>query len=96
MSEINENIFKKLAALARLELDPKKEKKLLGDLEKIIEHFEELKKVDTEGIEPMAGRTTLTSVFREDDNSPRLPNEVALRAFPEKEKGFLKIPPVFE
>lgn len=93
---IDDKNLRHLAGLARIEIDPKKEKKLLGSLEKILEHFEELKGVDTEGVEPMAGGTTTTSVFREDENSLRLSNEEALRAFPEKERGFLRVPPVFE
>ena len=93
---IDKKTLEHLAALARIELDPKKEKKLLGDLEKLLAHFEELKTVDTEEVESMAGGAALTNVFRDDGDSPRLPNEAALRAFPEKEKGFLKIPPVFE
>jgi len=86
-----------LAALARLELKKEEEGKLLKDLEKILGHFEELKELDTEEVEPMAGGTFSKNVFRADDSdSARLPAEKAVSQFPEKESGFLKIPPVFE
>ena len=92
---IDKKTLEHLAALSRIDIDPKKEEKLLGNLEKILAYFEELKAVDTDGIEPAAGGTTLTNVFREDKDSLRLPNEKALEQFPEKKNGFLKIPQVF-
>lgn len=86
-----------LAALARLEIDGKSEKKLIQDLEKILEHFDELKSVDTQNIRPMTGGTALTNEFREDDAPENgLDRSLALEQFPEKKDGFLKIPPVFE
>ena len=84
-----------LASLARIELDQEKEGKLIHDLEKILDHFEELKKVDTEHVTPMVGDVEPTNSFREDNDVTRLDNELALRAFPEKDGEFLKIPPVF-
>jgi len=56
-----------LAALARLRIDAKNEKKLIQDLEKILGHFNELKNVDTQNVEPMTGGTAFTNIFREDD-----------------------------
>lgn len=85
-----------LAELSRTEVDPEKESKLLKDLENILAYFEELKTLDTKRVEPMAGGAALTNVFRGDEETLRLVNEKALGAFPEKERGFLKTPPVFE
>jgi aspartyl-tRNA(Asn)/glutamyl-tRNA(Gln) amidotransferase subunit C len=102
-----------LAELSRIELETptpekgrgpdrsvgKSEEKLLKDLQKILEHFEELKEVDTENIEPMAGGTIEKNVFREDNaenQKSNLKNQKLTDAFPEKKGGFLKVPPVFE
>ena len=85
-----------LAALARLRIDAKNEKKLIQDLEKILGHFNELKNVDTQNVEPMTGGTAFTNIFREDDAiGGGLDKPSALEQFPEKKDGFLKIPPVF-
>lgn len=103
---ITQKTLEHLVALSRIELDEKSEEKLLKDLQKILEYFDELKEVDTENIEPMAGGTIEKNVFREDgfieaDRRGKENLEADLRGklidqFPEEENGFLKIPPVFE
>ncbi|MBI2591560.1 MAG: Asp-tRNA(Asn)/Glu-tRNA(Gln) amidotransferase subunit GatC [Candidatus Brennerbacteria bacterium] len=97
--------LKNLSGLARLEVkEGDKEKsfgaaqdKLLVDLQKIFEHFEELKELDTTGVEPMTGGTFNKNVFR-NDNSDKggLLAETSIEAFPEVDGKFLKIPPVFD
>lgn len=89
-----------LAKLARIELDPKEEEKLLKDLGNILEHFKELQNLDTKNVTPMAGGTDLKNIFREDapENGGRENTNrgAGKNEFPEKERGFLKIPPVFD
>lgn len=86
-----------LAELARLEIKEADQEKLLRDLEKILGHFEELKEINTENVEPVSGGHDLKNVWREDGIKESRPNRhPAVDAFPETENGFLKIPPVFE
>ena len=86
-----------LAELARIELKKEEEGKLLKDLEKILGHFEELKEVDTDDVLPMSGGTFSKNVLRGDDSeNTKLAGEKSVEQFPEKESGFLKVPPVFE
>ncbi|PIV64898.1 MAG: Asp-tRNA(Asn)/Glu-tRNA(Gln) amidotransferase GatCAB subunit C, partial [Candidatus Nealsonbacteria bacterium CG01_land_8_20_14_3_00_12] len=54
---INKKTLGYLAELSRIELNKESEEKLLKDLQKILAYFEELKEVDIENIEPMAGGT---------------------------------------
>ena len=97
MSAINKKALEHLAALARIELHKHEEEKLLKDLEKILAHFEELKELKTENVVPMAGGTELKSITREDGGTAQpLSADAAADAFPEKERRYLKIPPVFE
>ena len=95
---IDEKTLKRLEELARIEIKSDAENKLLKDLQKILEHFEELKTVDTENVEPMAGGTVETNVFREDKPSDKrqTASDRLIEQFPEKENGFLKVPAVFE
>lgn len=112
---INKKTLEYLAELSRIELEKESGEKLLKDLQKILAYFEELKEVDTENIEPMAGGTIEKNVFREDtltqinaDNTQINANNISenqrknlrksaiVEQFPEKEDGFLKVPPVFE
>jgi len=93
-----------LAELGRIDIGDKgqetsdKEEKLLKDLQKILEYFDELKEVDTENIEPMAGGTIGKNVFREDEKGEngQTKNENLVEQFPKKQNGYLKVPPVFE
>lgn len=97
MYEITKKELEYLARLARIELHAGEEEKLVKDLGNILAHFEELQEVNTDDIVPMAGGTELKSVFREDvPRQNALTGDLARDQFPEKEKGFLKIPPVFE
>ena len=84
-----------MAKLARLDLTPEEKKNLLKDLSEIFAHFEDLQKLDTSKVEPMAGGTHLKNVFRE-DNATETNRGAGVEAFPESEDNFLKIPPVFE
>lgn len=86
-----------LSELSRIDISEKEEEKLLGDLEKILAHFEELKEVETANVKPMSGGTFVENVFREDESvENQFSGGRAVAQFPEKEKGFLRIPPVFE
>jgi len=95
-SAITKHELEHLAKLARVDLDPKEEEKLLKDLGNILEHFNELKALDTANVEPMAGGTDLKNIFREDTERENTNQGAGVEAFPEKEKGYLKVPPVFE
>ncbi len=88
--------LEKLAELVRLEIKPREEEKLLKDLTSILNHFEELKEINTEDIDPLLGGTSNVNALRDDEESENIPKERALEQFPEKSKGFLKVPPVFE
>lgn len=94
---LSQKDLERLAELARLELAPAENAKLLADLEEVINYFKELQGVATENVEPMTGGTTLQNVWREDDAAEKgLNKDGAVAQFPEQNKGFLQIPPVFE
>lgn len=93
-SPISKDTLDHLAKLARIKLTPEEETRLLDDLKKILEHFEELNELDTKGIPAQAGGTATTNVFREDDASLGTNQGAGVDAFPEREGNFLKVPPV--
>ena len=95
-SSLNKRDLEHLAKLARIELDPKEEEKLLSDLKAILDHFKELQAVDTMNVAPMTGGTDLRNIFRDDAERENTNRGQGVDAFPEKKDGFLKIPPVFE
>lgn len=95
-SKISKKELEHLAKLARIELDPKEEDKLIKDLESLLDYFKELQALDTTNTAPMAGGTDLKNIFREDDERENTNQGNGTEAFPEKKDGYLKIPPVFE
>jgi aspartyl-tRNA(Asn)/glutamyl-tRNA(Gln) amidotransferase subunit C len=95
-SSLNKRDLEHLAKLARIELDPKEEEKLLKDLGNILDHFKELQELDTKNVAPMTGGTDLKNVFRDDTESENTNRGAGVEAFPEAKDGYLKIPPVFE
>ena len=92
---ISKKTLEYLADLARIRLDPKKEKKLLSDLESILDYFKDLQQVDTSTVRPMTGGTFSQNVFRGDGGARLDKNGKIIEDFPEKKNGLLKIPPVF-
>ena len=95
-SPITKTTLAHLAELARIELSAEETEKLLKDLQKILGHFEELKTLDTSGITPMNGGTTLENSFREDDERENTLQGKGKDAFPNTQEDYLKVPPVFE
>ncbi|MEK7635994.1 MAG: Asp-tRNA(Asn)/Glu-tRNA(Gln) amidotransferase subunit GatC [Patescibacteria group bacterium] len=99
MEIINKKILRHLAELSKIELIEDGEEKLLDDLRKILEYFEELKKIDTIDIEPIAGGADLINIYREDRellDELYKKQEKLIEAFPERGGDFLKVPPVFQ
>lgn len=95
-SAINKQELERLATLARIELDPNEEEKLLRDLANILDHFRELQQLDTANVPPMTGGTDLVNVLRDDDAHESTDRGAGADAFPESKDGYLKVPPVFE
>ncbi|MBM3273322.1 Asp-tRNA(Asn)/Glu-tRNA(Gln) amidotransferase subunit GatC [Candidatus Kaiserbacteria bacterium] len=94
---IDKKTLEHLAKLARLELESREEEKMIHDLGKVLEHFEELKEVDTEAVAPLTGGTELKNALRNDAESrDAISGEAAKDALPNVEGGFLKVPSVFE
>ena len=85
-----------LAALARIELTPEEKAKFPAELQKILNHFKELEKLDTSKVAPMTGGTLLKDVYREDFSRGQIENEMLAEAFPEKKEAWLKVPDVFD
>lgn len=86
--------LKRLAQLARIKIEENKEIKLLADLQKIIDYFEELKALETGRLEPMAGGTKLVNVVRLDVIDDELLGQ-GRGSFPEEENNYLKVPEIF-
>jgi aspartyl-tRNA(Asn)/glutamyl-tRNA(Gln) amidotransferase subunit C len=85
-----------VALLARLELTPEEKTKLTEDLNVILDHFEQLQKLDTTDVEPTSHAIPMQNVFRPDEVRPSLPRERILAEAPDARGEYFVVPRVVE
>ena len=85
-----------VAKLARLEIGEAEREAFSRQLSSILTYIEQLKTLDTTGVEPTATVLEETNVFREDKVRVSLPVEKALANAPERADGFLVVPKSIE
>jgi aspartyl-tRNA(Asn)/glutamyl-tRNA(Gln) amidotransferase subunit C len=83
-----------IAHLARLKLSPDELEKLTLEMAVIIDYFEQLQMVDTDGVEPRDQFITAENVFRDDTVRPSLKQGQALGNAPESDGKFFHVPKV--
>lgn len=85
-----------VAKLARLEITEAEKEAFSKQLSDILSYFQQIKAIDTQGVEPTATVLEQTNVFREDQVRPCLPVEKALANAPEQAEGFFCVPKIIE
>ncbi|WP_104990207.1 Asp-tRNA(Asn)/Glu-tRNA(Gln) amidotransferase subunit GatC [Deinococcus sp. NW-56] len=85
-----------LARLARLDLTPQEQGALRSDLGRILGYFEQLRTVDTTGVEEMQRPVSLVNVLRDDVPGEVFAPEVVAALAPEMEGGFIRVPRTVE
>ena len=81
-----------VAKLARLALTEDEKVLYAGQLSRIIDNFNELNSVNTDGVEPMAHALPIVNVLREDEADKSLGREKLMNNAPATERGFFKVP----
>lgn len=82
--------------LANLKLTDAERKTFVLQLTDILNYFEQLRKLNTDGIEPIGHITGLENVTREDAPAPSLSQEEALKNAPKVHNGFIEVEAIFE
>ena len=85
-----------VAHLARLELPPEELAALTGQLIKIVGYVDQLQRVNTDGVEPLAHALDLHDVFRPDEPRPSLPADAVLANAPTRKGDFYGVPAVLD
>ena len=85
-----------IAHLARLGIEDGEVDRFAGQLSEILDYFERLRQVDTEGIPPTAQVIYLQNVMRADEPSPPSSREDVMANAPQQEDGLFKIRAVLE
>jgi aspartyl-tRNA(Asn)/glutamyl-tRNA(Gln) amidotransferase subunit C len=86
----------KVAVLARLEITPEETERYAKQLNAILEHAQDIAKLDVTGVLPTAHILPMQNVWREDVVKPSLPREEVLSNAPDKSKGCFRVPKIIE
>jgi aspartyl-tRNA(Asn)/glutamyl-tRNA(Gln) amidotransferase subunit C len=85
-----------VAHLARLELSDADVARMTPQLSAILDYVDQLKQVNTEGVEPLAHPLKVHNVFRDDEPAPSLPVDAALANAPARLGDFFAVPAVLD
>ena len=93
---IDNSTVKKVAKLARIEINEEEETTLINELNNILGWVDELKQVNTDCIEPMLSVFNESMQMREDKAESNFDNSQILDNSPENNSGFFVVPKVVE
>jgi len=94
--EITQKEVEHVAKLARLELSEDEKVTFARQLSGILNYMDQLKTLDTTGVEPTATVLPADNIFREDEVRPSLPRDKALANVPDQAEGFFRVPRILE
>ena len=96
MAKLTREDIESVAYLSRLELSEDEKDKLTGHINRLLENFGELQKLDTEGVEPTSHTIPVFNVFRKDEVKPSLPVEEVVSNGPQVAENCFVVPRVVE
>ena len=94
MAKITKEEVKKVAHLARLELNENEIKSHAEQLEKILEYIKQLEKIDTEDVPCTTRAIEVINVFRKDEKKNLDCTEEFLELAPSREDNYFKVPKI--
>ena len=94
MKRISSDEVKKVAQLARLELNENEINQHAKQLEKILEYIKQLEKINTENIPCTTRAIEVVNVLRKDEKKNYENSEEILDLAPSRENKFFKVPKI--
>ena len=94
MTKITKEEVKKVAHLARLELNENEINNHAQQLEKILDYIRQLEKIDTEDVPCTTRAIEVVNVFRKDEKKNSDCNEELLELGPSREDKYFKVPKI--
>ena len=95
-TKISREEVKRIALLARLGINEMEIEKLQQQLSNILDNFEILEQVDTDGLPPTSQSISLTNVFRRDEACPSYQEEEILANAPKRDGNYFKVQAILE
>ena len=96
MPQLTKQDIESVAYLSRLKLTEEEKDKLVGHINRLLENFAELARLDTEGVEPTSHTVPVFNVFRKDEVRPSLPVEDVVANAPLASDNCFVVPRVVE
>jgi aspartyl-tRNA(Asn)/glutamyl-tRNA(Gln) amidotransferase subunit C len=93
---MNEEEVRKLAHLARLQVDQAEVAATAEKLGSILSYIKQLDKINVDGVQPMAHVHGANNVFRDDQALPSMSIDDALQNAPDKSGRFIRVPIIIE
>ena len=87
---------RKVAKLARLELNEAEVEEFTGQLSAILDYVAKMNELDTTDVEPLAHCLAVNNVFRDDMAKESLGAGRALANAPQRDGDFFKVPKILE
>ena len=94
MTKITKEEVKKVAYLARLELNENEINNHAEQLEKILDYIKQLEKIDTDDVPCTTRAIEVTNVFRKDEKKIADSSEDLLKLGPSRENAYFKVPKI--
>ncbi len=92
--QISHDEIKKVANLARLDMNDAEVEAMAGHLDKILSYIDKLSELDTVGVTPTTHAIDINNAFRDDVVGETLPQEEALRNGPRQNGEAFVVPKV--
>ncbi|WP_085315216.1 Asp-tRNA(Asn)/Glu-tRNA(Gln) amidotransferase subunit GatC [Derxia lacustris] len=86
----------RIAHLARIQITPAEAERTLGELNGIFGLIEQMRAIDTTGIEPMAHPLGGAQRLRDDAAQPLIPRDETMKNAPARQDGLFLVPKVIE
>jgi aspartyl-tRNA(Asn)/glutamyl-tRNA(Gln) amidotransferase subunit C len=93
---ISDKDMEHLKTLARLELSREETETLKDDLNAMLGYFDQIRELDTEGVDELARPIDVYNVFRADTPEASLSHDAAMKLANETEAGYFKVPRTVE
>ena len=90
------NDVKRIAHLARIEIEPREAEQVLAQLSGIFALIEQMQAVNTDGVEPMSHAQNVTLRLREDEVTDADQRALFQSIAPQTEAGLYLVPKVIE
>ena len=94
--KVSKEDMENVAQLSRLTIPDDEAGMYTEQLSHFLDYVENLKSVNTDGVEPTTYALPIENVFRDDEVKASLPRKAALQNAPEEEDGYFKVPRVLE